>query len=205
MAEQTSTLFARALAVEDTISGDVLSGRILDGGLACFSESGLRRPTVEDIARRAGVSRVTVYRRFDNKTTLVEAVLLRELRRCLSALDEAITADSLDERIVEGFVFALRYAREHPLVGGLLRVEPEEVLPYLTVRASEALAVVRAFLAGHIRESAGPPAGVDAEQVAELMVRIVVSFVLNGDSSIELDTDNQLRAFARRYLVPLVS
>lgn len=196
------SLLQRALLGED-VGGDELAGRILDAGLACFSERGLQRPTVEDIARRAGVSRVTVYRRFDNKTSLVEAVLLRECRRCLSALDAAITgSEVLEERVVEGFVFALRYAREHPLVGGLLRTEAEEVLPYLTVRAGTALAVVREYLAEHLR--AVGRAGFDPVGVAEIMVRIVVSFVITSESAVELNTDEDLRRFARRYLLPLV-
>lgn len=196
------SLLQRALLGEDT-SGDELAVRILDAGLACFSERGLQRPTVEDIARGAGVSRVTIYRRFDNKTALVEAVLLRECRRCLTALDEAITgSEVLEERIVEGFVFALRYAREHPLVGGLLQTEPEEVLPYLTVRGGTALAVVREYLAEHLR--AVGRAGFDPVGVAEIMVRIVVSFVITSQSAVELDTDEDLRRFARRYLLPLV-
>ncbi|RCW38494.1 TetR family transcriptional regulator [Halopolyspora algeriensis] len=202
MSANVESLFARAAAAESS-TGDAFAERILDGGLACFSEMGLRRPTVEDIARRAGVSRVTVYRRFENKATLIEAVLLRECQRCLTALDDAITGvEALDERIVEGFVFALRYGRGHPLVGGLLQVEPEEVLPYLTVRADTALAVAREYLAEHIRLADN--GAFDPVQIAEIMARIVVSFVVTEDSSIELDTDEDLRRFARRYLVPLV-
>lgn len=195
------SLFARALLSEES-DADAVAGRILDAGLECFSERGLRRPTVEDIARRAGVSRVTVYRRFENKTVLAQAVLLRECRRCLSALDESLAgSEALDERIVEGFVFALRYGREHPLVGGLLRREPEEVLPYLTVRAGAALAVVREYLAEHLRQAG--PVSFDPVAVAEVMVRIVVSFVITTDSALRLETDEDLRGFARTYLVPL--
>lgn len=198
----SESLFERALIAEES-SGDELAERILDAGLSCFSERGLRRPTVEDIARRAGVSRVTVYRRFDNKTALAQAVLLRECRQCLTALDAALTgSDALDERIVEGFVFALRYGREHPLVGGLLRGEPEEVLPYLTVRAGTALAVVREYLAQRLGRSGSQT--FDPVAVAEIMVRIVVSFVITAESAIALDSDADLRRFARTYLVPLV-
>ena len=44
----------------------------------------------------------------------------------------------------------------------------------------------------------------DPEPVAELMVRVAVSFLLNPVSCIELDDIDQTRAFARRYLVPLL-
>src|SRR4051812_50116320 len=68
---------------------DPTAERIVSGALAQFEESGIRRTTMEDVARRAGVARVTVYRRFANKDRLVEAVVLREARRVFSALGGA--------------------------------------------------------------------------------------------------------------------
>ena len=49
--------------------------------------SRLRRRSMEDVARRAGVSRMTVYRRFESKRGLVEVVMAREVRRCIDELD----------------------------------------------------------------------------------------------------------------------
>ena len=38
--------------------------RVLDAARACVLAVGVRRTTVTDVARRAGVSRMTLYRRF---------------------------------------------------------------------------------------------------------------------------------------------
>jgi AcrR family transcriptional regulator len=186
---------------------DLIAERILDAALAQFCDTGLTRSTMDDVARRAGLARITIYRRFENKNALVEAVLLRECRRCLAALADAVSEVSgIEQRIVAGFVFALRYAREHPLVGGLLRVEPRVILPFLTVRAELATSVIRGFLALHLARArdAGELAAQDVEPVAELMARITTSFLLSPASCIPCETDEQMRAFARRYLVPLV-
>lgn len=200
------SLVARAMTVDPT--ADAIATRILDAALEQFSDFGFSRSTVEDVARRAGVARVTLYRRFAGKDALIEAVLMRECRRCLVALDEAVsTLPSIDQRIVEGFRFALEFAREHPLVGGLLRVEPQVVLPYLTVHAGPATAAVRGYLAMHLRRArdAGELTALDdVEPIAELMVRVVVSFVVSPYSCIPLQSDADARAFAQRYLVPLV-
>jgi len=201
-----AALLARVLDPEP--AADPIAERILDGALEQFRDGGLTRTTMDDVARRAELSRVTIYRRFQNKNALIEAVLLRECRRCLAALDDAVgELPHIEQRLVEGFVFALRYAREHPLVGGLLRVEPQVILPFMTVRAELALAAVRGFLAVRLRHArdAGELAEVDIEPVAELMARIAASFLLSPYGCIPMRTDDDARAFAQRFLVPLIT
>lgn len=199
-------LLARALG--EVPPSDALSEQILDAAREQFMTFGLRRSTVDDVAKRAGVSRVTVYRRIGNKDGLVSACLLREYRRFVVEVDEAVAAlPTTEDRIVEGFVAVLGHIREHPLVGGLLRLEPEIMLPFLTVESGPALVAMRGYVAGRLREARraeGRPEA-DPAPVAELMVRITVSFLLNPVSCFELDDDEQLRAFARRYLVPLIA
>ena len=52
---------------------------LLDATQASVLDVGLRRTTLADVARRAGVSRMTVYRQFDDLTSLVAALLTREI------------------------------------------------------------------------------------------------------------------------------
>ncbi|MFG3109542.1 TetR/AcrR family transcriptional regulator [Streptomyces tendae] len=191
-----------------TETEDPTARRILDAALEQFTVLGLRRSSMDDVAKRAGVSRVTVYRRFGTKDTLVEQTLLRENSRFFQRLDQAVAAlPTMEERVVEGFVVALRHTRAHPLFGGLLRLEPEVVLPYLTVHGGSSLAATVDYLTGHLRraqQAEGRP-GDDPRPVAELMVRVAVSFLLNPASCIEMDDEDQARAFARRYLAPLLN
>jgi AcrR family transcriptional regulator len=197
---------ARMLSIEpDT---DDIAERVLDGALAQFCDTGLTRTTMDDVARRSGLSRVTIYRRFENKTALIEAVLLRECRRGLAELERAVVGlPGMRQRLIEGFAFALRFARQHPLVGGLLRLEPQVILPFMTVRSAIPTAVVRAYLAAQLRQArdAGELTTSDVEAVAELMVRIAASFLLNPSSCIPLESAEDMRAFARHYLVPLLN
>ncbi|MFJ3036749.1 MULTISPECIES: TetR/AcrR family transcriptional regulator [Streptomyces] len=191
-----------------TETEDPTARRILDAALEQFTVFGLRRSSMDDVAKRAGVSRVTVYRRFGTKDTLVEQTLLRENSRFFQRLDQAVAAlPTMEERVVEGFVVALRHTRAHPLFGGLLRLEPEVVLPYLTVHGGSSLAATVDYLTGHLRRAQlaeGRP-GDDPRPVAELMVRVAVSFLLNPAGCIEMDDEDQARAFARRYLAPLLN
>ncbi|GGJ38775.1 TetR/AcrR family transcriptional regulator [Streptomyces brasiliensis] len=203
--DANDSLLARALAQPET--EDRMARQILDAALEQFTVFGLRRSSVDDVAKRAGVSRVTVYRRFQNKDKLVEHTLLRELSRFFQRLDSAVAAlPTMEERVVEGFVVALRHTRAHPLFGGLLRLEPEVVLPYLTVHGGSSLFATVEYLTGHLRraqQAEGRP-DEDPRPVAELMVRVAVSFLLNPASCIEMEDEDQARAFAGRYLAPLL-
>ncbi len=59
-------------------AADPSTEAILDAAVVEFERHGLRRVALDDVARRAGVSRTTIYRRFSNKDELVAAVIERE-------------------------------------------------------------------------------------------------------------------------------
>jgi AcrR family transcriptional regulator len=203
----SQALLARVL-VADEPAEDATGERILDATLEQVQLFGLRRTSVEDTARRAGVGRMTVYRRFGSKDGLVEALLLRESRRFFAGLDRAIgPLATAEERVVEGFAAGLRGARGHPLLSGLLATEPEVLLPYLTVDGGPVLGLVREYLAGHLRAAReqGELGPIDPEAVAEVLARLGLSFLITPDGSLPLDGDREAREFARRYLVPMLA
>jgi AcrR family transcriptional regulator len=201
-------VLARALDPEVGTPDDATSARILDAALALAAASGLRHLTMDDVARRAGVGRMTVYRRFRDREGLVDALVVRETRRCLAALDAASDPGRpIDDQVAEGFVTSLRLATEHPLLARLARVEPEVVLEFLNTGPDGAFGAAVAFLSHRLRQSqdAGVlPAGLDVGVAAELLVRLAFSFVLVPQSGLPLDDEDRLRAIARAHLAPLL-
>ncbi|CAL9432906.1 putative HTH-type transcriptional regulator [Nocardiopsis dassonvillei] len=107
---------------------------ILDAARACVVDFGVRRTTLTDVARRAGVSRPTVYRRWPDVTALVADLLTRELRRIL--LDEEMAAehDLADEsvrvRLVLHVAGVARAMLNHPLFTRIVDTEPELLTTY---------------------------------------------------------------------------
>jgi len=183
------------------------SERILDAAVTQAEEFGVRRLTIGDVAQRVGLSRVTVYKYFPGKDQLVEAVLLREMRRFLRDVDEAVAPyGTLEERLVEGFVFALGWLRKHRLLNRLLRTDPELIVPNLTVGAGSVLAAGREFIAGFARREAEdghlPLADDQIEGVSELLARAVLSFLLTPESVLGMRTEAEVRRFAESYLAP---
>jgi AcrR family transcriptional regulator len=187
-------------------SPDPTTERILASALGQFEDFGIRRTTMEDVARRARVSRVTIYRRFPKKERLVEAVLLGEAQRFFAELEDAVARlDSVEDRIVEGFAHTLAAAREQRLLNRLLRTEPEMLLPHLTVEGGPVLAAGTAFLARQMKLArSGVPAR-EMRAVAELVARLVLSFLLTPESVVALDSPREARRFARRYIAPLMT
>jgi AcrR family transcriptional regulator len=193
-------------ALDGAPTSDPTTERILAGALAQFEEFGIRRTTMEDVARRARVARVTVYRRFPGKERLVEAVVVAEAQRFFAEL-EAATARfrSVEDRIVEAFAHTLAAAREQRLLNRLLRTEPDMLLPHLTTEGGAVLAAGRAFLARQMElAGTGVPAR-ETDAVAELVARLVLSFLLTPESAVKLASPREARRFARRYVVPLMT
>ncbi len=183
------------------------SERILDEAVRQAEEFGVRRLTIGDVAQRVGLSRVTVYKYFPGKDQLVQAVLQREMRRFLRDVDAAVAPyDTLEERLVEGFVFALGWLRKHRLLNRLLRTDPELIVPNLTVGAGPVLTAGREFIAGFARREADegrlPLSDEQIDGVSELLARAVLSFLLTPDSVIGMRTQAEIRAFAQRYVAP---
>jgi AcrR family transcriptional regulator len=186
----------------DDAPPDATTERILAAALEQFEELGIRRTTMEDVARRARVSRVTIYRRFPGKDRLVEAVILGEAQRFFAELETAVAGlESIEERIVEAFVHTLSAAREQRLLNRLLRTEPEMLLPHLTTDGGRVVAAGTAFLAAQMRLAGSGVPKSEVETAAEVVARLVLSYLLTPG----LETPRAARRFARRYIAPLMT
>ena len=180
---------------------------ILDAAVDELRDYGLRRTSVDNVARRAGLSRATVYRRFENKNVLVQAALVRESARFFGEIVAAIgPLPTVEERLVEGFVVGLRMVRTDALLTRLLVSDPEELVPYLTLRGAGVIAAASEFLVAQYEQVAGPAmAGRDPRVLAEMLVRLAISFTLTPDGVVAVDDDAAVRRFAAEYLAPLLS
>jgi AcrR family transcriptional regulator len=192
----------------ETAADDATAQRILDAALALAAASGLRHLTMDDVARRAQVGRMTVYRRFGSREALVDALSVREARRCLAAVAGAQDpAEPLDERLADVFVATLKVIREHPLLERLARVEPEALLHELTRDDSAVFMLVREFLIGLIRDARDDHqlAALDPVVLAELGVRVGASFVLMPESVLPLHDERATRRIVRGMIAPMLA
>ncbi|MFG2833984.1 TetR/AcrR family transcriptional regulator [Streptomyces zaomyceticus] len=108
---------------------------VLDAARDCVLAVGVRRTTLTDIARRAGVSRMTIYRRWPDVRTLVGDLMTREwIAVAAGAMPPSDDERPERERIVEGLVAGAAAFRAHPLFHKIVDVDPELLLPYILDR-----------------------------------------------------------------------
>lgn len=201
-----AALLARVVADGGGPEGDDTDDRILDAALAEVAERGTRAATMDDVATRAGVARMTVFRRFTSKSALLERLVLREVRRFLASVDERLDPiDDPAERVAEAFVACVRTAAEHPLIARLARHEPGIALERLTSGDPSPLDLGRAYVAARIRaDRPGPRLEEDADAVADVLVRLAATYVLVPSPVVDVADEDAARTFARRVLGPLV-
>jgi AcrR family transcriptional regulator len=108
--------------------------RLLDAARECVLAVGVRRTTVTDVARRARVSRMTLYRRFPDLEGVLSALMTREFGRVVAQAAERAEGATARERVVAMVVHGARSLAEDPLFVRLLDVDPELLLPYVTQR-----------------------------------------------------------------------
>ncbi len=127
------------------------------------------------------------------------ATSIASRRSCRSAGD-------LGDQIVEGYVETLRYVREESLLRVVVERDGDWGMRYFTLAAGPVLAAARRYLAERLRQAHASVrrVDVDADQVAELLVRLCHSLMLTPDGVIPHGDDEATRAFARSVLVPIV-
>ncbi len=201
-----ATRLSKALASADTAPNSVTE-RILDAAVEQFQLLGVRRSSMEDVAKRAGLSRITVYRRFPQKDRLVEAVVLRECQQLIADIGARIASlQNVEAQIEEAFVLLLSRLQHHPLATQLLAVEPESALLSLTRKAGPAISIGIEFIIGLIRtgqRSGGIP-DYEPRGVAEVLARLAHSLFLTPSGGTPLTSERQARMFARNTVLPLI-
>jgi AcrR family transcriptional regulator len=198
----TASLIARALA-EDT-PGDELADRILDATVEEIGLIGLADLAIESVARRAGTTRMTVYRRFGRREQLIEAMAVRETRRFIAELEAATASlDRLQDRGAEAFVAGLRFMHSHPVARRAIESEPEAIVQYLEADDGLVLKISREFVTTTLCAARLQHPNIDA--LAETVVRIFVSFLLIPRSVIALGDERAARDYVHDCLAPLVN
>src|SRR3954468_8972110 len=88
---------------------------VLDAARDSVLAVGVRRTTLTDVARRAGVSRMTIYRRWPDVRTLVADLMTREWIAVAAAVAPPADGRPVRESMVDSLVDGARAFREHPL------------------------------------------------------------------------------------------
>ncbi|HZB48499.1 MAG TPA: helix-turn-helix domain-containing protein [Mycobacteriales bacterium] len=186
--------------------------RLLDAAREVILAVGWRRATLTDVARRAGMSRMTVYRAFPDMQSLLAELMTRELLDQVGAViggTDASPADQAADVLAREFSAAVGALRGNELFRRIMDVDPEQLLPYLLHRRGRSQDAVIDILSARIAEAQSTGGVRDADPV--LMARSLVlaahGFALSVATMTDgvltpADFDAELVTLARRYLAP---
>jgi AcrR family transcriptional regulator len=154
---------------------------LLDAARACVLAIGVGRTTLTEVARRAQVSRMTLYRRFPDVRSLIAALMTREFGGLLAEMSLALTGAAARERLVTGIVAGVRGLVGNPIMRAALDLEPELIMPYVVQRLGSTQKLAEQFMADQIKaghdDGSIRPGDVVVQSRALLLV--VQSFVLS--------------------------
>ncbi|MFI8590034.1 TetR/AcrR family transcriptional regulator [Dietzia maris] len=193
--------------------------RLIETASAVFAERGIKGTSTDDIARAAGVTRVTLYRRLGPRDDILRAIYAHEAQRLMMTVNARYTPfESLQwdpvrhiEDLLVGTVFDIR---QNELLRRLIEVDKVEAMALLAGQSDTVLDAITEILAQFVRSTwnadvhTRPMDDDECEQlsreVASVVGRFLHSLVVMTDGPPAVDTEEQIRALARRVLVPMI-
>ena len=188
-------------------NGDEASPRdaYLDAARDCILDLGWRRTTLTEVARRAGVSRMTIYRSWSDMQQLLGDLMTREWAGAVAATvateDPAATAV---DRLVGDIVGTARTLRDNELFLRIVELDPELLLPYLLTRRGRSQEAIAELTTGRLREGQqdGSVRDGDPVTIARALLLATHGYVLSAHTMVddvvgEDDLDRELAHLVR--------
>lgn len=182
----------------------------LDAARDCILDVGWRRTTLTEVARRAGVSRMTIYRTWADMPQLLGDLMTREWAGVVadSLAEEDPDAPTI-ERLVGDIVGTVRRLRENELFVRIVDLDPELILPYLFSRRGRSQDLILELTVNALREAQAEGAARAGNPVAMARAMLLAAhgFVLSAHTMVDDDVtadelDAELTLALTRSLVP---
>ena len=182
----------------------------LDAARACILDVGWRRTTLTEVARRAGVSRMTIYRTWPDMPQLLGDLMTREwsgvVETAVAGQDPELSAV---DRLVGGIAGTVRALRDNELFVRIIELDPELILPYLLSRRGRSQDLILALTEEAIAEgqAAGEVRKGDSTAMARALVLTTHGFVISAHTMVdddvsEAELDDELATLLTRMLTP---
>ncbi|GMU80119.1 MAG: putative transcriptional regulator, TetR family protein [Acidimicrobiia bacterium] len=168
-----------------------------------FAAVGLRKASMDEVARAAGVSRSTLYRRFPNKEALFQAVAMETFETGLTRLEDATAGLPPRDAVIEGFALGAEMVQTNPLLRRVV-LEDHSVRDALGGIGGLFIEVVTARVAGTLREGGASMPDDELLEAVELLVRLVMSYLEVPASDPDRATPEYARHLATRHLAPMI-
>ncbi len=200
-------------------SPDAEDTRLIQAAALVFAERGLKGTSTDDLAKAAGVTRVTLYRRLGPRDQILRALYTFEAQRLMSMVNARYTPfESLEwdpvRHVEDLLVNTVCEIRESELLRRLVEVDKLEAMALLAGESDSVLGVITEMVAGFVRNTwhadvhTRPMDAAETESLSRevgcVVGRFLHSIVVMPDGPPAVGTEDEIRALARRVLVPMV-
>ncbi|PSK97410.1 TetR family transcriptional regulator [Murinocardiopsis flavida] len=153
--------------------------RLLDAAYTGVVSGQWPRLRMADIAATAGVSRQTLYNEFGTKEGLLQAMVLRQGAAFLDRVKEILDGDACApaRTIADAVEWTLSASHDDPLLRAIITGD-DALLPVLTTRSATLHTALSERMAQFLRERAPGLAADDAAAIAEVSLRLTISYLL---------------------------
>lgn len=176
----------------------------LDAARDCILDVGWRRTTLTEVARRAGVSRMTIYRSWPDMSKLLGDLMTREW----AAIVTASAPDSIDPAtgLTEQIIATVRALRDNELFQRIVELDPELLLPYLLNRRGRSQDLILALTERAIRagQADGSIRAGNPIAMARSLALAAHGFVLSGHTMVDDDVSEEDLAAEARLIISRV-
>ena len=122
----------------DRATADPRLDGYLDAARDCILDVGWRRTTLTEVAKRAGVSRMTIYRAWPDMGSLLGDLMTREWVGIAAATRVAAADTTTPAGIAAAALATIRALRDNELFVRIVELDPDLMLPYLLSTVADA-------------------------------------------------------------------
>lgn len=167
---------------------------------------GVSRASMDVIARQAGVSRSTLYRRFPSRDTLITELGRQTFEFAMDRLQTVGIDSGPKEAAVAAFVEGLRLLTGEPIMRRFLQLDGDmSAMAGMFDEAREFLDSASKAMAKALRAAGATMPDADLHAVCELHIRLATSLAQVRTAALDVTDDDAVRRYARKHLAPLVS
>ncbi len=166
------------LSISNDVPADI-GDRIMAAAASCVRDFGVERVALAEIARRAGVSRPTVYRRWPDTRSILAALLTD---RITGAWTEVPARGTGRAALVARIVAVAHKLRFDDLILTVLRSAPELAMIYIAGRLGTSQQILIDTVAEELRsaQADGSVRAGDARELAAMVLLITQSTIQSG-------------------------
>ena len=156
----------------------------LDAARDCILDVGWRRTTLTEVAKRAGVSRMTIYRTWSDMGSLLGDLMTREWVGIAAATRVAAADTTTPAGIAAAALSTIRALRANELFVRIVELDPDLLLPYLISRRGRSQEALVEILAAEIEggQASGAIRAGDAILIARSLTLAGHGFVLSAQT-----------------------